>query len=66
MHTLAHGEAHDAFSSSPLTDADIPEHVSPDMRALLMQYKDVFGYPKGLPPDRGIAHVIPEVEGARP
>eukprot|EP00955_Chlamydomonas_euryale_P031236 328456-Chlamydomonas_euryale.AAC.1 len=31
-----------------------------------MQYKGVFGHLKGLPPDRGIAHVIPEVEGAQP
>jgi hypothetical protein len=46
--------------------AAIPSHVSNDTRALLEQYWHVFTEREGLPPDRGIAHLIPEVPGSQP
>jgi hypothetical protein len=40
--------------------------VSPPVQQLLAEYKEVFAERTGLPPDRGIAHVIPEEPGAKP
>lgn len=59
------------FVPEPKPEADnppleIPPHVSPEVRQILQEYAPVFGKRQGLPPDRGITHVIPEVEGAKP
>ena len=59
-------EAEDYPPSEPLTEADIDPHVSSEIRSLLMEYKDVFATPHGLPPDRGIEHVIQEIPGSSP
>lgn len=44
----------------------IPAHVSPGVRGVLEKYWHRFAARKGLPPDRGIAHLIPEEPGSRP
>jgi hypothetical protein len=44
----------------------IPAHVSAETRAILEEYWHVFAARKGLPPDRNIAHLIPEVPGSQP
>jgi hypothetical protein len=45
---------------------NVPAQVSPPVAALLNKYSNVFGKRTGLPPDRGIAHVIPEEPGSKP
>ena len=41
--------------------------VPPEIRAVVEQYGDVFApIPAGLPPDRGVSHTIPLIEGAAP
>ncbi len=53
--------------SEQLTFAQqIPDTVSPEVRRLLLKHQDVFGTRQGLPPDRGISHVIVEEPGSRP
>ena len=46
--------------------SNIPSHVSPSTRALLIKYHKVFGDRTGPPPDRGIGHLIPEIPGSKP
>lgn len=54
-------------SVPPTTFASkLPEHISPAVRTALEKYESVFATPQGLPPDRGIHHVIPEIPGAKP
>jgi hypothetical protein len=50
--------------SPPPSDKDIP----PALRSVVNRYGDVFPkeLPSGLPPDRGVGHTIPLVEGAKP
>jgi hypothetical protein len=55
-----------ARDADDFATAELPAHVSKETRELLQEYTDVFVKPKGLPPDRGITHVIPEVEGSQP
>ena len=41
--------------------------ISPKWQALIDKHKSLFEpIPKGLPPDRGVGHVIPLMEGAQP
>ena len=42
--------------------ADLLQHVD----ALKQQYSDVFAEPSGLPPDRGVEHVIPLLPDSQP
>jgi hypothetical protein len=44
----------------------IPSHLSPAVKDIVHRYWHRFAPRPGLPPDRGIAHVIPEEPGARP
>jgi hypothetical protein len=55
-----------ARDADDFATAELPAHVSKETRELLQEYTDIFVKPTGLPPDRGIAHVIPEVEGSQP
>jgi len=50
--------------SPPPSDKDIP----PALRSVVNRYEDVFPkeLPLGLPPDRGVGHTIPLMEGAKP
>jgi hypothetical protein len=52
-------------TNAPSRLEQIPSHVSPPVAALLHKYSHVFGKRAGLPPDRGIAHVIPEEPGSK-
>ena len=42
--------------------ADLLQHVD----ALKQQYADVFAEPSGLPPDRGVEHVVPLLPDSQP
>lgn len=45
--------------------AAVPE-LAEHLDASLQHYADVFAEPSGLPPDRGVEHVVPLVPGAQP
>lgn len=47
-------------------EQQIPSSVSDETRQVLLKYQKVFGTRTGLPPDRGIGHVIPETPGSKP
>lgn len=44
----------------------LPGHVHPSTKAILTKYWHRFAARKGLPPDRGISHLIPEEPGSKP
>ena len=50
----------------PPPQLDIPDAVSPQIRAILEKHAPVFGKRQGLPPDRGTFLAIPELDGAVP
>ena len=55
--------ADNAFSATADQEqADLLQHV----HALQKQYSDVFAEPSGLPPDRGVEHVIPLMPDSQP
>ena len=45
---------------------EVPASVSPEVGQILTEFSSVFGKRSGLPPDRGIAHLIPEEPDAKP
>jgi hypothetical protein len=49
-----------------LTESDVPDHVTAEVRRLLLEYHTVFDKPPGLPPEREVAHVIPLIPGSVP
>ena len=60
-------------SASPATTSTAPvsaDHEQAallhDVNALVEQYSDVFAEPSGLPPDRGVEHVIPLLPDSQP
>jgi hypothetical protein len=49
-----------------LVEEDVPDHVTAEVRRILLEYHVVFDKPPGLPPEREVAHVIPLIPGSVP
>ena len=69
--TLAAADVRESVSSSSVATAPAtadPEqaHLLQHIDALQQQYSDVFVEPSGLPPDRGVEHVIPLLPDSQP
>ena len=69
--TLAAADVRESVSSSspataPATADPGQAHLLQHIDALQQQYSDVFAEPSGLPPDRGVEHVIPLLPDSQP
>ena len=53
-------------STADVTNTDTEHSLADGIASLREQYADIFEPPKGLPPDRGIEHVIPTLPDAQP
>lgn len=56
----------DVTYAADVTNTDAENSLADGIASLREQYADVFEPPKGLPPDRGIEHVIPTLPDAQP
>ena len=56
----------DVTCAENVTNTDTENSLADGIASLRLQFADIFEPPKGLPPDRGIEHVIPTLAGAQP
>ena len=65
-HDSDHKEHEPYSGDSHETPIVIPDDISAHMRDTIQKHNKVFQVRKGLPPDRGISHVIPLIPGSVP
>ena len=56
----------DVTCAADVTNTDTENSLADGITSLRHQYADIFESPKGLPPERGIEHVIPTLPDAQP